>query len=120
MYWALTILISTVTGCVSIFAFASLFGIAIGVTSSAMGLKIGVIIAEIKKYESTIKKKKKTHGKIFLVKTKSNSIEVLICKALINSNNSHNKFVLVNNVLKEFHDMKKLKILMINKSLNHI
>ena len=85
-----------------------------------MGLKIGVIIAEIKKYESTIKEKKKKHDKIFLVKTKSNSTEVLICTALINSNNSHNKFVLVNNAVKEFHDMKKLKILMINKSLNHI
>ena len=31
--------ISAVTGCVSIFAFASLVGIPIGITSSALGLK---------------------------------------------------------------------------------
>ena len=34
------ILASTITGCVSIFAFTSLLGIAIGITSSALGLKI--------------------------------------------------------------------------------
>ena len=36
----LLILISTVTGCVSISAFASLIGIPIGIKSSAKGLKI--------------------------------------------------------------------------------
>ena len=34
------ILASTVTGCISISAFASLVGIPIGITSSALGLKI--------------------------------------------------------------------------------
>ena len=34
------ILASTITGCVSISAFASLIGIPIGITSSAIGLKI--------------------------------------------------------------------------------
>ena len=33
-------LASTITGCISISAFASLLGIPIGITSSAMGLKI--------------------------------------------------------------------------------
>ena len=42
-----------------------------------------------------------------LVKSKLSSIEVLISKALINSNISHNEFVLINNVLKEFYDMKE-------------
>ena len=40
-------------------------------------------------------------------KTKLNSIEVLICKALIDLNISHDEFILVNNVLKEYDDMKK-------------
>ena len=39
-------------------------------------------------------------------KSKSNSIEVLISKALINSNIIHDEFVLINNVLKECGDMK--------------
>ena len=43
------ILASTITGCTSISAFASLLGISIGITSSAIGLKICVITAGIKK-----------------------------------------------------------------------
>ena len=39
----LLILVSTVTGCVSIFAFASLVGIPVDITSSAAGLKICII-----------------------------------------------------------------------------
>ena len=42
-----------------------------------------------------------------LAKSKLNSIEVLISKALIDSNISHGEFVLINNVLKEYDDMKE-------------
>ena len=42
-----------------------------------------------------------------LTKTKLNSIEVLISKALIDSNSSHDEFVLINNVLKEYDHMKE-------------
>ena len=42
------ILASAVTGCVSIFAFASLVGIPIGIISSAVGLKIYTITTVIK------------------------------------------------------------------------
>ena len=70
----------------SISAFALLFGIPIGITSSAVGLKICAITAEIKKYKSIIKKKKKKHDKIaLLAKTKLNTIEVVISRTLINS-----------------------------------
>ena len=95
------ILGSTITGCVSISAFASLVGIPIGIASSTIGLKICVITAGIKKYKSIIKKKKKKHDKIVLLaKSKLNSIEVLISKALINSVISHDEFVLMNYILK--------------------
>ena len=46
------ILASTITGCISIFAFAFLLVITIGVTRSAIGLKICAIAAEIKKCKS--------------------------------------------------------------------
>ena len=42
-----------------------------------------------------------------LAKSKLNNIEVLISKVLIDSNISHYEFVLINNVLKEFYDMKE-------------
>ena len=102
------IVASSITECISISVFASLIGIPIGITSSAKELKICAITAGIKKYKSIIKKKKKKHDKIVLLaKSKLNSIEVLISKALIDSNISHDEFVLINNVLKEFYDMKE-------------
>ena len=65
----LHILASIVTGCVSIFAFASLVCIPISSTSSVVGLKICAITAEIKKYKSMIERKMKRYDKVaFLVK----------------------------------------------------
>ena len=42
-----------------------------------------------------------------LAKSKLNGIEVLISKALTDSNISHDELVLINNMLKEFYDMKE-------------
>ena len=53
-----------VTGFVPISAFASLVGIPLRITSSAVGLKICAITAEIKMHNSVIKKKKKGNSKI--------------------------------------------------------
>ena len=102
----LPIVISIFTRGESISVFAYLVGIPIGITSSAIELKICVVTARFEKYKSIIKKK--NHDKIVLLtKSKSNGIEVLISKALIKSNISHDEFVLINNVLKEFYDMKE-------------
>ena len=100
------ILTSTITGYISISAFASLLGTPIEITSSAIGLKMCTIAAGIKKYKS-INKKKKHNKIILLVKSKSNRIVVLISKILIDSNISHDEFVSINNVLKEYDDMKE-------------
>ena len=97
----LLILASVVTGCISISAFASLDAILVGITSSAVGIKVLAVTAGIKKYKSAIKKKKKKHDKIVLLgKVKLNTIELLISKALIDSDISHDEFASVNNVLK--------------------
>ena len=49
---------------------------------------------------------RKKHGKIVLLaKSKLSSIEILIYKALYDSNISHDQFILRNNVLKEFYDI---------------
>ena len=64
---------------------------------------------------------KKKHGKIVLLtKSKLNIIVVVISKALIDSNISHDKHFLINNVLKELYHMKKEIIQMINKSFNYM
>ena len=68
------------------------------------------INAESKICNSIIKKKTKKLDKIVLLaKTKLNTIEVLISKAIIDSFTSHDEFFLLNNVLREYDDMKKKK-----------
>ena len=102
------ILVSTITRCVSISAFASFVCVLVSIASWAVGLNICAITAEIKKYRSITKKKKKKHDKIVLLgKSKLNSIEIQISKALIDSYISHDEFVSVNNVLREYNKMKE-------------
>ena len=101
------ILAPTTTVCTLIFAFTSLTGILMGITSSAIGLKICAVTAGIKKYKSIIKKTKKHDKIVLLAKSKLNRIEVLISKALIDVNISHDEFVLINNVLKKYNKMKE-------------
>ena len=92
----LPILTFVVTGFVSISAFAALVGIPVGITSSAVGLKICAITAEI------IKKKKKKHDKTaLLTKTNLNAIEVLISKVLINLYINYDEFVSVKNIRRQ-------------------
>ena len=62
----LLVLASTVFGCISISAFASLVAIPVGFTSSVVGINICAITSAIKNYKSIIKKKKKNHAKIAL------------------------------------------------------
>ena len=64
----------------------------IGIKSSALGLKISAITPRITTYKSIIKKKKRKNDRIVLLaKSKLNSIEVVISKALIDSNISHDE-----------------------------
>ena len=100
----LLILVSTFTDHVSIFAFASLVAIPVGVTSSALGIKICTITARIKKY-MPIKKMKKKHD------------EILLSKASIDSYISHDKFVSVNSVLREYNEMKFMWNILYKKAM---
>ena len=62
-----------------------MLGIPIGINSSGKVLKICAIVAEIKKYKSLIKKKKKRDKVVFnmLATSKFSRTEDLISKALI-------------------------------------
>ena len=104
------IVISTITGCVSISTCASLDGIPIRITSSAIGLKICTITAGIERYKPIIKKEKKKHDKVVLLaKSKSNSIEVLISKVLIDSDITHDKFVLIEKEIENSSNKQKFR-----------
>ena len=79
----LLILVSTVTGCVSISIFTSLVWASVCIANSAVSKKIYAIIAGIKKYKWIKKKKKKDDKTVLFGKDKLNTIEVLISKCLI-------------------------------------
>ena len=98
--------------------FASLVGVPIEITISVAGLKICLITAEIKKHKSIIKKKRdKT---VSLAKSKLNRIEILICRALIDSYISCDECVSVNNVIREYDGMEKnLKALTVHNIFIH-
>ena len=81
----LLILASAVTGCFSISAFASLVAIPLVIMSSSVEIKICAITAGIKRYKS------------------------IILQDFIDSYISHVEFLSVNNVLKEYNEMKKKK-----------
>ena len=83
-----------------------MIGIPKGITSYAIGLKNCTITAGIKKYNSLIKKTKKLGKMVLLAKSNINSLRVLISNALIDTVLSHDEFVLIDNVLKEYNEMK--------------
>ena len=84
------------------------FNFYVGITSSAVRILMCAIKAGIKKYKIIIKKKKMKYDKIVLLgKDKLNTIKFLISKSLIDSYISHDEFVSINNVLREYNDMNK-------------
>ena len=104
----LLILASTFNGCNSVSAFTYLAAVLVGITSSAVGLKIFPTIAGIKKFKSVTKKMKKNHEKIVLLeKAKLDIAEVLFSKALIDTYINYDEFVSVNNVFREYYEMKE-------------
>ena len=99
---------SAVAGSVSISPFAFLVGIPIEIASLTTTVKICAAAAGIKMFKSIMEKKKKKHNKIVLLaKNKLNTVEILFFKALTDLNIIHDEFVLVNNVLGEYNEMKK-------------
>ena len=101
----LLILVSTVTGCISITVIAALVAIPVGIRSSLVLIKLCKITGGIKKYKSITKEKNKKHDKIvFLGKHKLNTSKVLSSKP---SYISYYEFVSVNNVLTEHYEMKE-------------
>ena len=65
-------------------------------------------LQELKSISQLYRKRKKKHDKIVLLgKTKSDTIEVLISKALIDSYISPGEYVSVDSLSKEFNEMKK-------------
>ena len=102
------IVLSAITGGVSICSFASVVGTPVGIVSASFTLIFSLTTGIVKKILSTTRNKKKKPDKIFmLAKSKLNSIETLISQALIDMEISHEEFV---TILKEkdiYENMKE-------------
>ena len=91
-------LVSTVTGCVSISAFPFI---------SCYSCRYYKFCSRNKNMQNYCRKKKEHQKIVLLGKDKLNTIEVSIdSKALIDSYISHEKFVSLDNVLREYNEMK--------------
>ena len=90
------IVLSAKTGGVSIISFTSIIGVPAGIASASFTLIFSITAGIIKKLLSTTIKKKKKHYQILkLAKSKYNSIEALISKALIDIDISHKEFITI-------------------------
>ena len=101
------IVLSATTGGISICSFTSVAGAPVGIASASFTLIFSLTTGIVKKLLSTIRNKKKKHGKIFmLAKSKLNSNETLISQALINMEISREEIV---TILKENDEYEKMK-----------
>ena len=91
---AFLIFVSAASECVSISTFAYLLTVLVGSTSSAVRLKICAIIARIKVIVS-------------VAKIKLNTIKVFVSQILVHSYINRHEFSLVNDVLREYDEMKE-------------
>ena len=99
------IILSAITGGVSIFSFTSVIGAPVGIASTSFTLIFSLTKGIIKKLLSTTRNKK--HNQILmLAKSKFNSIETLISQALNDMEISHEEFI---TIFKEKDRYEKMK-----------
>ena len=87
------IVLSVVTGSISISSFATLIGAPIGMMSASCRLAFSITAGFVKKFLKTKRNKKKKYNKIvMLTRSKLDSIESKISEALMDNEISHEDF----------------------------
>ena len=85
--------LSILSGSISIASFASVIGATAGTTGASFGFTFSIASGFVKKFLKTIRNKNKKHNKtVMLARSKLNSIESKIPKALIDNEISHEDF----------------------------
>ena len=102
------IVLSVTTGSVYITSFETVIGAPVGIISASFSLAFSVSTGIIKKLLKTIRNKKKKHNKIVMLeRSKLNSIESKISKALINNEISHEDFLKTIEQEKKYRELKE-------------
>ena len=101
------IVLSVTIGSISIASFATVIGAPVGIISTSFSLEFSISTGLIKKLLKTTRSKKKKHNKIImLARSKLNSIESKIFKALIKNEINHEDFTTIINEEKKYRGLK--------------
>ena len=102
------IALSVATGSISIASFATIIGAPVGIMSASCSLAFSITTGFVKKFLKTTRNKKKKHNKIvMLARSKLNSIESKISKALMDNEISHEDFETIINEEKKYRGLKE-------------
>ena len=106
--------LSILSGSISTASFASVIGVPPGITGASFSVTFSNTSGFVKRLLKTIRNKKKKHNKIvMLARSKLNSIESKISKALIDNEISHEDFETIINEEEKYRELK-VSIRMIN------
>ena len=101
-------ILSILSGSMSIASFASVIGAPAGIIGASCGFTFSITSGFVKKFLKTIRNKKKKHNKIvMLARSKLNSAESKISKALVDNEISHEDFEKIINEEKKYWELKK-------------
>ena len=99
---------SATTGSICIASFATLIGAPIEKVSVSFSLTFSIFTGIVKKLLKTTRNKKEKHDKIvILARSKLNSIESKISKALVDNEISHEDFETIINEEKKYRELKE-------------
>ena len=102
------IVLSVITGSISIVSFEIVIGAPVGITSASFSLAFSIFAGIMKKLLKTTRNKNKKHNKILmLARSKLNSIGSKISEALINNEISHEDFITIINEEKNYRELKE-------------
>ena len=100
--------LSVLSGSISIASFATVIGALAGIIGASFGLTFSITSGFVKKFLKRIRNKKKKHNKIvMLARSKLNSIESKISKALMDNEISHENFETIINEEKKYRELKE-------------
>ena len=104
----LLIVLSVATGGISIASIATVIGASVGKMSVSCSLAFSISTVFVKKFVKSTRNKKKKHNKIvMLARSKLNSIESKISKALMDNEISHEDFETIINEEKKYRELKE-------------
>ena len=102
------IVLSVATGSIFTAPFATIIGAPVGIMSASCSLAFSITTGFVKKFLKTTRNKKKKHNKIvMLARSKLNSIESKISKALVDNEISHEDIETIINEEKKYRELKK-------------